>query len=350
MAGLSPPPARATLAVLDIDIPPPGTAREIIPGLRWLRFPLPFAPHHVNVWLIEDGAGWLAIDAGVANEETRANWRSALAGAAFGGRALTGLLVTHFHPDHAGLMGWLAAEHGLTPRMTRIEWLQARALWFDTGEEMVAHQAEFARIAGAPEEYCAFLRGRGPLYVRAVAPLPRAFAGIANGEVLRIGGRAWRVITGQGHAPDMACLYCDETRVLIAADQILPRISPYIGLHAGEPMADPLGAFLASFARYRALPEDTLVLPSHGEPFRALHARLDALEAHHADRLAALEEACRAPATAHALLPALFRRPLDQRNLGFGLGETLAHLRRLEAMGRVERLPGADGVIAWGRR
>ncbi|BDG72362.1 MBL fold metallo-hydrolase [Roseomonas fluvialis] len=335
---------------MDIAPPLPGQAREILPGLRWMRFPLPFPPHDVNVWLLEDGPGWFAIDAAIANDETRGHWRTALHGEAFGNRPLTSLLVTHFHPDHAGLMGWLSAEHGLTPMMTRIEWLQARSLWFDTGPEMIDHQAEFARIAGAPEEYCAFLRGRGALYVRAVSPLPRAFAAIADGDVLTIGGRDWRVLTGQGHAPDMACLFCAEARVLIAADQVLPRISPYIGLHAGEPMADPLGAFLATLEHFRALPEDTLVLPSHGLPFTPLHARLDALAAHHADRLAALEDACAAPATAHALLPALFRRPLDQRNLGFGLGEALAHLRRLEAAGRVERMPGADGVIAWGRK
>jgi glyoxylase-like metal-dependent hydrolase (beta-lactamase superfamily II) len=341
--------APATLQPMTTEIPPPGEARDIVPGLRWMRFPLPFAPHHVNVWLLEDGDGWMAVDAGVANDETRGHWQAAINGPAFGGRGLAGLLVTHFHPDHAGLMGWLCAAHGLTPRMTRIEWLQARSLWFDTGAEMLDHQAAFARAAGAPDSYCAFLRARGALYVRAVAPLPRAFACIADGDTLRIGGRDWQVITGQGHAPDMACLHCPEAGVLIAADQILPRITPYIGLHAGEPMADPLGAFLASLERFRALPADTLVLPSHGEPFRGLHARLDALATHHAERLALLEQACGAPATAHALLPALFRRPLDERNLGFGLGETLAHLRRLEAQGRVERLPAADGVIHWRR-
>lgn len=341
--------AAAALQPAPIETPPPGEAREVMPGLRWLRFPLPFAPHHVNVWLIEDDQGWTAVDAGVANDETRRHWQAALGGPAFGGRALSGLLVTHFHPDHAGLMGWLCAAHGLTPAMTRIEWLQARSLLFDTGAEMLDHQAAFARAAGAPETYCAFLRARGPLYVRAVAPLPRAFACIADGQRLRIGGREWHVITGQGHAPDMACLLCPEAGVLIAADQILPRITPYVGLHAGEPMADPLGAFLASLDRFRALPAETLVLPSHGEPFRGLHARLDALAAHHEERLALLEAACARPATAHGLLPALFRRPLDDRNLGFGLGETLAHLRRLEAQGRVERLPAADGTILWRR-
>jgi glyoxylase-like metal-dependent hydrolase (beta-lactamase superfamily II) len=349
-AGIEPPPApRHAGRDMTIDIPKPGEARTILPGLRWMRFPLPFAPHNVNVWLLDHGDGWLAVDTGIANDETRDHWRSAMAGEAFGNRPLTGLLITHFHPDHAGLMGWLSATHALTPIMTRIEWLMTRALWFDTGAEMIEQQVAFARAAGAPEDYGAFLRGRGPLYQRAVSDLPRAFHAIAHGGTLMIGGRAWQVITGQGHAPDMACLFCPEAKVLIAADQILPRITPYIGLHAGEPMADPLGAFLAALDRFRALPEDTLVLPSHGEPFTRLHARLDALAAHHADRLDALQDACRTPSTAHALLPALFRRPLDTRNLGFGLGETLAHLRRLEEAGRVRRAPDGAGVIAWER-
>ncbi len=332
------------------EIPPPGEARDIIPGLRWMRFPLPFPPHHVNVWLLEDGDGWLAIDAGVNDDATRSHWQTALAGEAFGGRALRRLLITHFHPDHAGLMGWLAEARGITPLMTRIEWLQARAVWYDTGTDMLQQQAEFARIAGASEAYSAYLLRRGALYAKAVAPLPRAFRAIADGETLVIGGRHWRILTGQGHAPDMACLHCAEEDILIAADQVLPRITPYVGLHAGEPMGDPLGAFLATLRRFHALPEKTLVLPSHGEPFSGLHARLTTIMDHHDERLAALEEACREPQTAHALLPALFRRPLDDRSLGFGLGETLAHLRRLEEHGRIERLPGADGVVLWGRK
>ena len=330
------------------DIPAPGQAATLRPGLRWLRFPLPFPPSHVNVWLLEDGPGWLTIDCSIASEPTRDLWREALAGEAFAGRPLHRLLVTHFHPDHAGLMGWLAENHGLCPLMTKIEWLQARALFFDTGAEMVEHQARFAQAAGAPAEYADFIRARGPLYVKSVAPLPRVFEAIADGQTLSIGGQPWHVMTGQGHAPDMACLFNAEARVLIAADQILPRISPYIGLHAGEPTADPLGAFLASLQRFRALPEDTFVLPSHGEPFYGLHARLDWLAAHHAERLSLLMDAM-ADSSAHDLLPVLFRRPLDLRNLGFGLGETLAHLRRLQVMGQAVSEIDNHGVTRWRR-
>ncbi len=327
----------------------PGAAQEIIPGLRRMRFPLPFPPHDVNVWLLEDGAGWTVVDTGADNDATRAAWRTAMAGDAFGGRGVSGLLVTHFHPDHAGLMGWLAGMAGLMPRMTRMEWLQSRNFWFDSGPDLMAHQADFMRAAGAPEPFLDFLLARGPVYPQNVAPLPRAFEAIADGQLLRIGGRAFEIITGQGHAPDMACLHCAEAGVLIAADQVLPRISPYIGLHAAEPMADPLGQFLSSLGKLRRLPEDVVVLPSHGEPFQGLHARLDALAAHHEARLDALAQGCAEPRTPMQLVPHLFRRELDLHNLGYALSETLAHLRRLEALGAIRRDPGADGLIRWQR-
>ncbi len=186
--------------------PLPGEARDLAPGLRWLRFPLPFPPGHVNVWLLEEEAGWLAVDSGVESRETRAHWSTALAGAAFGGRPLTNLLVTHFHPDHVGLAGWLAERHGMLPMMTRVEWLMTRALWFDIGPEMTEQQVAFAAAAGCPEHYLAYLGQRGALYVRAVARPPRSFHAIRHGQALAIGGREWRVITGAGHAPDMAGL------------------------------------------------------------------------------------------------------------------------------------------------
>jgi glyoxylase-like metal-dependent hydrolase (beta-lactamase superfamily II) len=288
------------------------------------------------------------VDTGVAGRPTREIWERMLAQPALGGRPLTALLVTHFHPDHIGLTGWLCARFGLLPTTTRVEWLMARALWYDSGPDMMAQQiAHYAR-AGCPADFLASVESRGPLYQRAVAELPRSLRSIRDGGTLRIGGEEWRVATGQGHAPDMATLFSAERGVLISADQILPRISPYVGLHPGEPEADPLGDFLAANERFRALPEDTLVLPSHGEPFRTLHARLDSLKQHHAMRLDALADACREPATAYEAALVLFpRAAAETSQIGFAVGETLAHLRRLERQGRVEVVPGSGETVVF---
>ena len=333
-AGLAEPPAPGELCVLQ-------------PGLLRARMPLPFPPGHVNLWFLEHDGGWLAVDTAVATRTTRELWDRLLAHPLLDGRPLTALLVTHFHPDHIGLTGWLCARFGLSPTMTRVEWLMARALWYDSGPDMLAQQIAHYTRAGCPPAYLSFVESRGPLYQRAVGELPRAFHCIRDGEPVRIGGETWQVMTGRGHAPDMACLHSPARGVLVSADQILPRISPYIGLHPGEPEADPLGDFLASNERFRALPEDTLVLPSHGEPFRSLHARIDSLAAHHAARLEELALACRGePATAFEAAQAVFPRAAQENGqIGFAVGETLAHLRRLERLGRVTVEPGRGEAV-----
>jgi glyoxylase-like metal-dependent hydrolase (beta-lactamase superfamily II) len=334
-------------SIANDTIPGPGELRVIQPGLVRARMPLAFPPGHVNIWFLEHEGGWLAVDCATATRTTRELWDRLLADPLLTGKPLTGLLITHFHPDHIGLTGWLCGRFGLLPTMTRIEWLMARALWYDSGPDMLAQQITHYARAGCPPDYLSFVEGRGALYQRAVAELPRGFNCIRDGEPTRIGAESWQVATGRGHAPDMATLYSAARGVLISADQILPRISPYIGLHPGEPGADPLGDFLSSNERFRTLPEATLVLPSHGEPFRTLHARIDSLAAHHAARLDDLVMACRAePATAFEAAQAVFPRATQEHGqIGFAVGEALAHLRRLERQGRIRAEPRADGVL-----
>ena len=207
-------------APLAPEAPPPGEVRTIQPGLLRARMPLPFAPGHVNIWpLLEHDGGWLAIDTAVAGRTTRALWDQVLAQPALGGRPLTALLVTHFHPDHIGLTGWLCERFGVLPMMTRIEWLMARALWYDSGPDMMAQQIAHFTRAGCPADFLSFVEGRGALYQRAVGELPRSFHALKDGRPVSIGGSEWRVMTGSGHAPDMATLYSAERGVLISADR-----------------------------------------------------------------------------------------------------------------------------------
>jgi glyoxylase-like metal-dependent hydrolase (beta-lactamase superfamily II) len=149
----------------------------------------------------------------------------------------------------------------------------------------------------------------------------------------------WRVIIGHGHAPEHASLYCEELRVLISGDMLLPRITTNISVFAATPDANPLNGFLTSIDRLRALPDDTLVLPSHGLPFRGLHARVAQLETHHAARCDELLEACAAPKTAAELIPVLFPREItDPHQVMFAMGEAIAHLNYLQQARRLERV------------
>jgi len=170
------------------------------------------------------------------------------------------------------------------------------------------------------------------------APPPEnAWHCVNQGDLISLGGQEYQVLIGRGHAPDMIMLYREADRVLIAADQVLPSITPNVSVMPRLDDNNPLASFLDTVQMLRALPEDTLVLPSHGRPFTGLQARLDALSEHHDLRLGEVLEACTSPISAYELFPVLFRPELDDQQMSFALGESLAHLHYLEASGNLTR-------------
>jgi len=170
------------------------------------------------------------------------------------------------------------------------------------------------------------------------------FRRIREGDAITVGRRTFRVLTVLGHAPEHACLWDEANRVLISGDQVLPKITTNVSVWSEQPWLNPLRLYLDSLHRFEPMAPDTLVLPSHGLPFRGLHARLGYLRDHHAARLNESLDALVEPRTAAELVPVLFRRELDSHQLSFAVGEALAHLRFLEDEGRAVRLVDADGV------
>jgi len=333
----------------DLDFPfdepeLPTTPVPVGPGLWRLRLPLPFRLDHVNVWLIEEHGGrWSLIDTGLGDEATADLWDT-LAAEVLGEGTIGRILVTHFHPDHVGQAGRLAARHGADLWMSRTEWAFARMLCLDDSAEVAGRAATFYRRAGVPADAVEALAARGTTYRRTVSPVPAAFRRLADGDRLDLGGHDWTVLTAAGHAPEHAMLYSAGLGLLVSGDQVLPRISPNVAVWPSEPEAEPLSAYLASLERLRTLPADTLVLPSHGPPFRGLHVRLAALADHHDERLERTRAACARPASAADVAAVLFPRELDRHEIAFAYGEALAHLHALVAAGNLRPADGPDDV------
>jgi glyoxylase-like metal-dependent hydrolase (beta-lactamase superfamily II) len=245
---------------------------------------------------------------------------------------------THLHPDHIGLAGWLCERHRVALWMTRGEWLTARMLAADARDDTPVEMIAFWQSAGWSEAQVAHARMRGwRTFGQIVTPLPLGYIRLRDGDALTIGAAEWRVVVGSGHSPEHACLVNDRDGVMIAGDKVLPRISSNVSLSVTEPEGDPLGDWLESIAKLRTLPADLLVLPSHGEPFKGLHTRLDALRDEHLARLDQLHEWLAQPRRAVDCFEQMFTRTIDESVLGLATGETLAHLRRLEVEGRARR-------------
>lgn len=312
------------------------------PGIRLVRLPLPFALDHINVWLLADKDsetrdGWTLVDTGIASNLTRALWEQVIVRHMDGLPALR-LLVTHFHPDHVGLADWLCQRFDIPLAMSRSEWLLAQLNSRPPAamDQQIANH--FYTRAGLSPEQVANLTARVGAYRQGVPAVPAIFQRLRDGQMLDIGGRGWQVICSGGHSPEHVCLFDSNAHILIAGDMVLPRISPNISVWPAEPAADPLSEYLAGLARLRQLPADTLVLPSHGQPFTGLRERIDELVNHHQERLAEIRTACSGPGCSVAdITQLLFRRPLDTHQLSFAVGEALAHLNHLVGQGLLHR-------------
>ena len=331
-----------------IDVPwttPPasGTVREVAPGVAWLRMPLPFQLDHINLWLLADGDGWAIVDTGVGLDDVRALWEQIFAHH-LGGRPVSRVLLTHFHPDHIGNAGWLTERWGVDLWCTQAEFLIAQVAVGHTGPRHADARRRHYRRNGCGEAALAALARRGDHYPRLVPALPDEFRAFREGDTLAIGGRRWEVIVGRGHSPEHAALWCRDLDVLISGDQVLPRITTNVSVWPDQPWGDPLRLYLDSLERFRPIGAGALVLPAHGLPFRGLPERLAELATHHAARLAETLDAIVEPRSAAEVVPRLFRRELDAHQLSFALGEALAHLHRLEADGRAIRIVDGHGV------
>jgi glyoxylase-like metal-dependent hydrolase (beta-lactamase superfamily II) len=325
------------------DPPAPGRAITVAPGIRWIRMPLPFALDHINLWLLEDDGGWTIVDTGIGLPDTRELWERVFANE-LDGKPVTRVIVTHFHPDHMGSAGWLVERWHVELWCTQAEWLTAQLAWRARNGTDVENRLALYRRHGCAEDLIAEFRRHGNHYPRVVPALPPAFRCLGDGDRVAIGGRQWEVLTVYGHAPEHACLWCPEARVLIAGDQVLPRITTNVSVGPDQPLGNPLRLYLDSLRRFRPMPADTLVLPSHGLVFHGLQPRLDRLHQHHEARLAETVDLVAEPRAGIELVPLLFKRKLDVHQLGFAIGEVLAHLHLLESEGLVQRTAGVDGL------
>lgn len=316
------------------EVPAPGQAWQVAPGLYWARMPLPFRLDHVNVWLIDDGDGWTVIDSGCATQASREAWAALQAGPMRGGR-IRRVIATHGHVDHVGLIGELVARSDALFCGTFGEWAWSRMSHIhDLPGALDTYRVYLLRSGFDPSEAEVMIANRRG-FIDLSVPLPGSLTALRDGDRLAMGGRDWDIIVTGGHAHEHSAFLDRAGKVLIAGDQILPKISPAITVLEMLPDADPLDEFLRSFDRFADIDAETLVLPSHGRPFHGVHLRMAELAAHHHDRLEQTRRLLDRPRTALDLTRHLFAHVTGAEQTGFALGETLAHVNWLLRRGRV---------------
>ncbi|MBY5931598.1 MBL fold metallo-hydrolase [Tateyamaria omphalii] len=326
--------------------PEHGQAIEVAPGILWMRLPLPMKLDHVNVYALDDGDGWTVIDTGFASKKTKGIWQSLMDGP-LGGKSINRVIVTHHHPDHVGLAGWLQSDFGAELITTRTAWLFARMLTLDVQDTPTEESLNFYRSAGMDPAMLAQRAKERPFnFGDIVAPMPLGYTRIKQGDTIHMGGRTWDIHIGNGHAPEHATFWSRDDNIVLSGDQILPSISPNIGVYATEPMADPIGDWLEACERLRLLAQDDhLVLGGHKLPFTGLPTRMRQLIDNHHGALKRLMDYIDTPKAASECFAPLFKRTIGEGEYGLALVEAVAHLSHLYQEGRATRQKREDG--AW---
>lgn len=332
------------------ETPPSGAEMvEVAQGIHWIRLPLPMKLDHVNIYALDDGDGWTVIDTGMNTRKSRACWDALLAGP-LAGKPVRRVLLTHHHPDHVGLAGWLQSAHGAELWTSRTAWLFARMLTLDLQETWPEETLTFYRRAGMDSEiYQKRISERPFNFADVVAPMPLGFKRLDEDDVVRIGHRDFTVRLGQGHAPDHITLWADD--VMIAGDQVIANISSNLGVYATEPEADPVGAWLESCERLKSFATtEHLVLPGHKLPFRGLDTRLSQLISNHHTAIKRLKIHLHTPCTAAECFQPLFKRKIGEGEYGLALVEAIGHLNHLHQIGEATREQREDGAFLWRSR
>ncbi len=331
--------------------PEEGQAIELAEGVLWMRLPLPMALDHVNVYALDEGDGWTIVDTGLDTRRGRQIWQ-ALRDGPLGGRPVRQVIGTHHHPDHIGLAGWFMATDEAHLLMSRTAWLMARMLLLDRQDRPPPETLAFWRRAGMPADIVARRAGQAPYNsADVVHPLPLGFIRLSEGQRIRFGGRSWRVALGDGHAPRHATFWSLDDALVIGGDQLLPSISPNLGVYPTEPDADPVADWLESCVRLSGLArDDQLVLPGHKLPFTGLPTRMRQLIDNHHSALDRLETALsRGPRSAVECFDVLFKRRIAEAEFGLALVEAVAHVNHLRHQGRVRAVATReDGAVLWG--
>lgn len=316
--------------------------RAVAPSIYQVRLPLPFALNHVNCYLLDDGDGWTILDAGLNRPELVEVWEAAWRELGIRRRAVHRIVLTHMHPDHFGLAGWLQQECDAPVYMAPIERELAHFTWYEeTTPARLALFGEYLRTAGVAAEVATVILKQQDYLRNMTRPLPASITAIAPGETVPMAGRSFRAIHAPGHADGQLLFYSAADGLLLCGDHVLQKITPNIGFWLSS-HGDPLANYLASLADVATLAV-TLALPGHHAPLTDWRGRIAELLQHHDHRLEAMYAAAAPGATALEVSYAVFNYDrFSTHEVRFAVAETLAHLEYLANQGRLLRSDEAE--------
>ncbi|MEM7347391.1 MAG: MBL fold metallo-hydrolase [Chloroflexota bacterium] len=314
---------------------------QITDDIYQVKQPLPFALKIINCYLLRGQSGWTIVDTGLNTPPARQVWQDAFSTLGILAGDIEQIVLTHTHPDHFGLAGWLQ-QFGQTDSYTppvitsSHEARLAREIWIRNTGNFTERYNQFWANCGLPPEIHQGILSQSDAVRDQTFPHPLTLETVESGETIHLGRRQFNIIHAPGHSDGQIIFYDPIDHLILCGDQVLTKITPNIGLWpVSEP--NPLGQYLESLTDLTKL-DVQLALPGHGPLINTWHARIDELKAHHVTRLEETLLAVKTYQTPYTISKQLFN--IDQLNdhqVRFALAETLSHLELLSIQNQIKQ-------------
>ncbi|KMY52713.1 lactamase [Bacillus sp. FJAT-27231] len=305
-----------------------------------IPIPVPFPMKYVFCYLFKEENGWTVVDTGLNYSEAREAWTAAFAEIGVKPALIQKIYLTHFHPDHFGLAGWLQEQTEADVYISQKDFQMAHRVW--SRESVQAEEImEMCQRHGMPADLSEQIKKQMNQLHRHVLPLPKLT--VLQEAKVTLGGYLWEVISTPGHSDGLVCFYQPEKRLLLAADHVLDKITPNISLWPGASV-NPLQDYFDSLQKIRFL-DVNKTLPAHGHMIDHLSQRVQEIIDHHHSRLKEMSALAKDGCTAYEVAQKVFsHKKLNAHQWRFAMAETLAHLEFLVSTGELTKVNGRTAV------
>jgi len=337
------------MTALALAPPAAGAMQKLADDLYWIRFTLPFRLNHINLFAFDTDDGWLLLDCGINAAATADQWQALLDGP-LAGRRICGIIVSHYHADHVGYAGALAARTGAPVYMGAVEHEQAQWGLGQTDGEYAAMMGAAYQRFGLADTHIAAAQNAGNYYRFLVGDLPNVTIVTEKDQFITKAG-CWQIRFDAGHSPGHMSLTDSARKLHICVDFLLPRISPNISARLRDLDDDMLADYLHYLDSMMDCPADWLIIPGHDWPYFGGGVRAAQLATHHAARL---DQLCAMigdkPVSSNDAMLALFPFEMTGHEVFFASCEARAHLNHLVTTGHLQHADRKNGVDLFAKR